>query len=230
MKPKITKVLVDTTTFNEDVLVAPVVVTIHKYMGSWGVKITAGEGVPVLNHEIDVSISNQSQERFYKELVCWIDYAANSEVEGSLYPVARSISKWVSDTVGAAVVELLNKGKIVTDHHYITVDYTKDENTAVININKNGNIVKTASAVDAMCFLNVFPDTVIYPSDACSFIEDGVLWAGNEDMRGQYVAGEDQRYPIRANYWMAALMASNLTYKKMWDAKGLPRQVDRATE
>ena len=219
MRPKITKTFVDSKIFNDIALAIPASVTIHKYAGSWGVKITSGEHN--LRHEIDISASNTSQERLYKEIVCWIDCAGNEDSQHSLYPVARSISKWISDTIGEEVVTLLNTGKIVIDHHYVTVDYEESNNLITININKDGRVIKAASGIDLMCFLNVFPDTVIYPSAACSFVEDSVLWNGREDIQAKYLEGIEQQYPIRKDYWLAVLMKVNLTYEQTWGKEGL---------
>lgn len=142
-------------------------VSIHKRKdNSWGVVMATGR-----HHEhiiLDQTMSNDSQTVFWDKAYWFLQRIfGDAEVLATL-DMVRSIFGWVTEVVSRHVTDALESGAITAEHHYITASCDPEGGKPLIRILWKNDVIKVPTPEELSGFLSIFPNTVVYPSNACS--------------------------------------------------------------
>lgn len=203
----------------------PIKISIYQSRASWIASLESGKNKIVL--EADLTLTTRSQESFWHELFAWVSALDTEDKSYSTYMAAAfDAFKWIMDTIGQRVFERLQDRSMTATHPYIACEWMGNyTRKAIVCAYRNGVRLKIMSGDDTRQFLLNNPDTVIYPSRICSFIEENYLFVDARELRERYFNryhGSEHMTPVKSVYWHNFLFEQRYSVgRHYWVADGL---------
>lgn len=227
---------------------ADVFMSSYRFDDAWVLSVQIGNNDTDIEDDIDIekasfdidkTLSNDGQAKLWAQLLEWFEgtalcdakLAAEQPIDSgsrkSAMPalkVASEVFEWFINDVGTAAGQALKDGSMTTTHPYIIIEVATDGKRAKINAFIDNKPAGSLDAIGTVNFLETNPDAVIYPSKACTGVENTMLYdnqaSDTQKIRAHELHAAAINYsPIKHANWLKDLKLQ-LQDRFLWDSDG----------
>lgn len=197
----------------------------YQFDDKWVLAVT--NDVERASFDIDRTMTNKAQAVLWEQLLIWaknLDVCntaeARKDIKVAIAPqkIAKEVFEWAINSIGTHIGSKLKDQSLSADHPYILVEFREHGKKAVVNGYTCHGSVITMNSFGTAKFLKENPHTVIYPSVACTGLENTVLY------RNYLNDGEIQTTtaPTKHANWLTAMENQQVSItKNLWSINGV---------
>lgn len=214
----------------------------YYFHDSWVLSVEVVDGNAVTEQasfDIDKTLSNEGQAKLWSQLLEWFEGTALCDAKlAADQPIVQGCRKdampplkvtdevfyWFINNVGNVARQALEDGGMTTTHPYIIVEIAAYGKRAKINAFVDNKSIGSLDANETLKFLEDNPNTVIYPSLACTGVETTLIYdnqaSDRQKIRASAANADITDYnPIKYHNWLKDLKLQ-LKKRFLWDSEG----------